>query len=79
MDPKKLEAVAEWPPQENVSEVRSFLGFCRYYHRFIDGFSKIAVPLTKLTKKRRTFLWGTEEQHAFEALRESMLRAPILA
>ena len=50
-DPKKLEAVVSWPPPTNVSQVRSYLGFCSYYHRFIPNFSDIANPLSRLTDK----------------------------
>ena len=51
VDPKKIEAVVNWKPPKNVSEVRSFLGLARYYRKFIEGFSKIAAPLTKLIRK----------------------------
>ena len=49
VDPQKIEAVVNWKPPKNVSEVRSFLGLAGYYRKFVEGFSKIAVPLTKLT------------------------------
>ena len=49
MDPQKIEAVVNWKPLKNVSEVRNFLGLAGYYRKF--GFSKIAAPLTKLTRK----------------------------
>uniref|UniRef100_A0A8C5QIG0 ribonuclease H n=1 Tax=Leptobrachium leishanense TaxID=445787 RepID=A0A8C5QIG0_9ANUR len=50
-DPRKLEAVASWPRPRNVTELRSFLGFCSYYRRFVGGFAKIAQPLNKLPQK----------------------------
>ena len=49
-----------------------------YYQRFIQGFSKLAVPLTRLTKKTVTFRWGPEQQAAFETLRQRLCEAPIL-
>ena len=51
VDPKKIEAVVNWKPPKNVLEVRSFLGLAGCYRKFVEGFSKIAAPLTKLTRK----------------------------
>ena len=50
VDPQKIEAVVNWKPLKNVSEVRSFLGLAEYYKKFVEGFSRIAAPLTKLTR-----------------------------
>ena len=51
VDPQKIEAVVNWKPPNNVSEVKSFLGLAGYYRKFVAGFSKIAAPLTKMTRK----------------------------
>ena len=53
----------------NVSEVRSFLRLAGYYRKFVEGFSKIATPLTNLLKKDRKFEWSDTCQHSFEELR----------
>ncbi|XP_022032579.1 uncharacterized protein LOC110933677 [Helianthus annuus] len=72
VDPSKVEAVVKWVPPKNVSEVRSFLGLAGYYWRFIQDFSKIALPLTKLTKKEEKFEWSDDQQKAFQILKEKL-------
>ena len=57
VDPQKIEAVVNWKPPRNVSEVRSFLDLAGYYRKFVEGFSKIAAPLTKLTRKDVKYDW----------------------
>ena len=51
VDPRKIEAIVNWEQPKNVSEVRSFLGLAGYYRRFVEHFSLIATPLTRLTRK----------------------------
>ncbi|GKA88335.1 putative reverse transcriptase domain-containing protein, partial [Tanacetum coccineum] len=53
-----------WTP-ESSTEIRSFLGLAGYYRRFIENFSKIAKPLTLLTQKNKTYVWGDEQDEAF--------------
>lgn len=78
MDPKKTEAIAEWPLLKSKKEVQQFLGFCNFYRRFIKDFSKIARPLTQLTGNV-DFTWGDDEQKAFEALKDALCSSPVLA
>ncbi|GJW31873.1 putative reverse transcriptase domain-containing protein [Tanacetum coccineum] len=61
------------------TEVRQFLGLAGYYRRFIEGFSLIVKPLTKLTQKNKTYEWGKEEEEAFQLLKDKLCSAPILA
>ncbi|GAU51584.1 hypothetical protein TSUD_414280 [Trifolium subterraneum] len=57
VDPAKVDAVMKWGTPESVSEIRSFLGLAGYYRRFIEEFSKMALPLTLLTRKDQAFVW----------------------
>ena len=58
IDPQKIEAIVDWRPPTNIIEVRSFLGLVGYYRKFVEGFSRIATPLTKLTRKEKKFIWS---------------------
>jgi hypothetical protein len=77
-DPEKTRAVEEWDVPRNVHEVRSFLGLCGYYRRFIENFAAIARPLHDLTSKNAVFHWDGQCQKAFETLKARLLCAPIL-
>ncbi|GJQ91199.1 putative reverse transcriptase domain-containing protein [Tanacetum coccineum] len=65
VDPAKIEAVKNWASPTTPSEIRQFLGLAGYYRRFIEGFSKIAKPMTELTQKNQKFDWGEEQEEAF--------------
>ena len=78
-DPEKIEAVQNWPVPQTVTQVRQFLGFAAYYRKFIHHFSKIAQPLTNLTKKSVRFSWNDDCQNAFETLKQLLVTAPVLA
>ncbi|GJY02542.1 putative reverse transcriptase domain-containing protein [Tanacetum coccineum] len=79
VDPAKIEAVKNWTSPTTPTEVRQFLGLAGYYQRFIEGFSKIAKPLTKLTQKNKKYIWGEEQESAFQLLKQKLCEAPILA
>ena len=68
-DPDKIKAIVEWPVPENLTELRAFVGLASYYRRHVEGFSDIAKPLSELTKKNQPFIWGSEQQTAFELLK----------
>nr|CAB3502823.1 unnamed protein product [Digitaria exilis] len=76
VDPKKVRDVLNWIPPQNVSEIRSFLGMAGYYRRFIEGFSKIAKPLTSLLEKNAKFVWTPQCQASFEELKKRLTTAP---
>ncbi|XP_056118703.1 uncharacterized protein LOC130096084 [Rhinichthys klamathensis goyatoka] len=89
-DPKKIEAVAQWPHPTTVLELRTFLGFVSYYRRFVEGFAKLAAPLHKVvamltggkSSKRGqeiTTAWSEQCEEAFQALKQVLTTAPVLA
>lgn len=78
VDPQKVEAVLNWGRPDSVTEIRSFLGLAGYYRRFVQDFSKIAAPLTKLTRKGVKFEWSEECEQSFLELKNRLTSAPIL-
>ncbi|GJX14430.1 putative nucleotidyltransferase, ribonuclease H [Tanacetum coccineum] len=72
MDPAKVEAITKWPRPTSVTEVRSFLGLAGYYRRFVEGFSRLALPLTKLMRKGEKFVWNEEREKSFEELKQRL-------
>ena len=77
-DLKKVDTICNWPKPTNIKEIQSFLGMCNYYHRFITGYSTIALPLTELTHKDIPFDWTPEVEKSFQDLKKKMCEAPIL-
>ncbi|GAU35775.1 hypothetical protein TSUD_61360 [Trifolium subterraneum] len=78
VDPAKVDAVMKWGTPESVSEIRSFLGLAGYYRRFIEGFSKMALPLTLLTRKDQVFVWDEKCEKSFQELKRKLTTAPVL-
>ncbi|GJY74956.1 putative reverse transcriptase domain-containing protein [Tanacetum coccineum] len=79
VDPAKIKAFNNWAPPTTPTEVRQFLRLADYYRRFIEGFSKIAKPLTKLTQKNKKYIWGEDQESAFQFLKQKLCKDPILA
>ncbi|GKB40845.1 putative reverse transcriptase domain-containing protein [Tanacetum coccineum] len=79
VDPAKIESIKDWTSPKSPTEIRQFLGLAGYYRRFIEGFSKIAKPMTKLTQKSVKFDWGEKEEAAFQLIKQKLCSAPILA
>jgi hypothetical protein len=86
MDEDKVETVRNWSKKKttengrlnNLFKVQQFLGLCNYYRRFIPKYSEKAEPLTRLTKKNEPFVWGSEQQCAFETMVTAFTTAPAL-
>jgi len=68
VDPAKVEVVVDWPRPTNIIQVRSFLGMTGYYRRFVEGFSKFALPLTQLLCKNNKFEWIKDCEPSFRGL-----------
>ncbi|GKA09069.1 putative reverse transcriptase domain-containing protein [Tanacetum coccineum] len=79
VDPAKIESIKDWASPKTPMEIRQFLGLAGYYRRFIEGFLKIAKPMTKLTQKEIKFDWGEKEENAFQLIKQKLCSAPILA
>nr|GFB47279.1 reverse transcriptase domain-containing protein [Tanacetum cinerariifolium] len=75
VDPAKIESIKDWASPKTPMEMR----LTGYYQRFIEGFSKIAKPMTKLTQKKVMFDWGDKQEAVFQLLKQKLCSAPILA
>ncbi|GJS58704.1 putative reverse transcriptase domain-containing protein [Tanacetum coccineum] len=79
VDPAKIESVKDWASPKSATEIRQFLGLAGYYRRFIEGFSKIAKPMTAVTQKKIKFEWSDKAEAAFQLIKQKLCSAPILA
>ncbi|GJR98192.1 putative reverse transcriptase domain-containing protein [Tanacetum coccineum] len=79
VDPAKIESMKDWASPKTATEIRQFLGLAGYYRRFIEGFSNIAKPMTKLTQKKVKFDWGDKAEITFQLIKQKLCSAPILA
>jgi len=77
-DPKKVEAIAKWPVPNDTHQLRTFLGLSNYFRRFIQGYSKLVLPLTDLLQHTTPYRWTPQCQHAFDTLKHALITAPIL-
>jgi hypothetical protein len=79
VDAKKVQAITQWPTPTDVHQLKSFLGLAGFYRRFVNGFSRLAAPLTSLTGAKATWRWGDAEAQAFTALKQALTTTPVLA
>ncbi|GKC26390.1 putative reverse transcriptase domain-containing protein [Tanacetum coccineum] len=79
VDPAEIEAIKNWTSPTTPTEIHQFLGLASYYQRFLKDFSKIAKYLTELTQKNKKYIWGEDQETAFQLLKQKLCEAPILA
>ncbi|KAI7201342.1 hypothetical protein KC365_g18742, partial [Hortaea werneckii] len=78
MDPKKVQSIEEWPTPKTVKDIQAFLGLANYNRKFVEGYSKLATPLTSLTKKDIKFVWTEKQEKAFQQLKKACIQSPTL-
>lgn len=79
IDKQKVESINEFPVPKNQQQIKSFLGCCNYYRRYIKNFAKRALPLTALLRKDTPFVWDEITQAAFDDIKNALLKPPVLA
>lgn len=77
-DPEKIKAVAEWPMPSTRKQLQQFLGFANFYRRFIQDFSQVVAPLTRLTSPKVPFQWSPEAEKAVCVLKRLFSTSPVL-
>ena len=78
VDQRKISKILEWPEPQNLTQLRSFVGICAYYRRFVPEFSTICKPLFLLTQKGQQFVWGEAQQVAMDTMKTLLTTPPIL-
>ena len=78
-DPEKIRAISEWPTPTDVKELRKFLGLATYLHKYAKTYAELSLPLSHLLKKDVAWHWSRECDQAFNAIRQSLMSAPVLA
>jgi transposase InsO family protein len=78
MSPTKIQVVKDWKTPKTVKQIQEFLGFVNFNRRFIKDYSLKALPLTKLTRKDTPFKWDSDQDRAFETLKQACIEPPTL-
>jgi hypothetical protein len=78
LDPGKVQDVLSWNAPTSIGDIQSFLGLAGYYRRFIEGFSKLSKPMTKMLEKDKKFKWTPACEASFQELKKRLTTAPIL-
>ena len=69
MDPSKVQTILDWQTPTSGLVIQCFLGFAKFYRKFIKNYSNIMIPLTQLTQMQRTFMWSANAKEAFRNLK----------
>jgi RNase H-like domain found in reverse transcriptase/Integrase zinc binding domain/Reverse transcriptase (RNA-dependent DNA polymerase)/Chromo (CHRromatin Organisation MOdifier) domain len=77
-DPDKVRIILECPKPTNITELRAFLGLVNFHRRFIKDMARITKSLTDLLRKENSFEWGSDQDKAFELIKEKLTSAPVL-
>ena len=77
-DPEKIKIVQDWPTPTSVTAVRSFVGLAQYFRKFIQGFSSLISPLTKLFRKHAEFAWTAQHEQTFADVKAALTSVPCL-
>nr|KYP43401.1 Retrovirus-related Pol polyprotein from transposon 17.6 [Cajanus cajan] len=78
VDPAKVEAMIQWECPRTAMRIRSFVGLAGYYQRFIEGFSRIVLPLTQLTRKDQPVVWTDAYEQSFQEFKRWLTTSPVL-
>jgi len=79
IDPERTRAIREFPIPRDMKGIGRFIGMVNFYHKFIPRFADVAAPLNALRKKGTGYVWGQEQQDAFEALKQAISQPPVLS
>ena len=77
-DPKKLSAIEDYPRPTNQKQIKQWIALAGYYRKFVNNFTKIAQPLTKLLQKNEEYIWDEKAETTFQELKNQLLSAPVL-
>ena len=78
VDTDKIKSIIDWHVPKDVTDVQSFMGITGYYRKSIEGFSKIANPITSLQKKGKIFVWDKKCEESFNKFKGLLTTTPIL-
>uniref|UniRef100_A0A1B6JZN4 RNA-directed DNA polymerase n=1 Tax=Homalodisca liturata TaxID=320908 RepID=A0A1B6JZN4_9HEMI len=78
IDPARTQGIRDFPPPKDAKGVARFIGMVNFYRRFIPDFAEVAAPLNALRRKDAKFVWGEDQERAFQLLREAIIQPPVL-